>query len=90
MGPLPWTIRFRQWLAYEVILGLLWWVAGEQPKFCDIHPCPLYEPAEEGKCDQCGGHRVIQLEGLADTAKPTCPNCGSFYDQPAEEGGTDE
>jgi hypothetical protein len=42
MGTLPWTVRFRQWLAFTVLLRLLWWIAGERPQFCaQAARCPL-------------------------------------------------
>jgi len=49
MGPLPWTTRFRLWLAFDIILWVLWWVAGEKPQFCDLatEGCPLDQPGGE-------------------------------------------
>ncbi len=49
MGPLPWTVRIRLWLAYTVILNVLYFVAGERPLFCDLATsgCPLEQPADE-------------------------------------------
>jgi len=46
MGPLPLWTRFRLWLAYAVLLRVLWFVAGESPKFCDLATsgCPLDDP----------------------------------------------
>ncbi len=50
MGPLPRWTRFRQWAAYSVLLRVLWFVAGEQPQFCDLAKsgCPLDVPREAG------------------------------------------
>jgi hypothetical protein len=48
MGPLPWTVRFRQWLAIRVILRVLWFVLGEKPLFCDMaDDCPYGELEDE-------------------------------------------
>ena len=36
MGTLPLFVRFRQWLALDALLPLLYFVLGEKPLFCDM------------------------------------------------------